>query len=355
MTKTREVFAVCDLEVDYAYHFMEYLNRKHNIPFVVRVFTSKETLLDFLKENTVALLLISEKTMCKEIEEKEIEQIIILSSGVGKKQYEEYPNIYKYQSSNQVLREALSCYGESHKNKRNYIQMEKRRMEIIGVYSPVGRTMKTTFALTLGQVLAKNQAVLYLNMEEYSGFEYLMQQNYDYTLSDLLYFLRQEEENISIRLNGMIQTLNNLDFVPPAMSPMDIQHTTLSQWIQLLQEIINYSNYEVIILDLGDGVMDLYQLLEQCTKIYVPIRTDMISQAKIAQFENLIRIWDCTKVLEKMKKIKLPYHRTVKAGVGYLDDLIWSELGDFVKELLRNEITGCEGWNESTTNNYETS
>ena len=35
----RNIFAVCDLDVDYAYHFMEYLSKKKNIPFEVRVFT----------------------------------------------------------------------------------------------------------------------------------------------------------------------------------------------------------------------------------------------------------------------------------------------------------------------------
>ena len=33
----RNIFAVCDLDVDYAYHFMEYLSKKKNIPFEVRV------------------------------------------------------------------------------------------------------------------------------------------------------------------------------------------------------------------------------------------------------------------------------------------------------------------------------
>ena len=34
----RNIFAVCDLDVDYAYHFMEYLSKKKNIPFEVRGF-----------------------------------------------------------------------------------------------------------------------------------------------------------------------------------------------------------------------------------------------------------------------------------------------------------------------------
>ena len=31
----RNIFAVCDLEVDYALNFMDYMNRKNNIPFEI--------------------------------------------------------------------------------------------------------------------------------------------------------------------------------------------------------------------------------------------------------------------------------------------------------------------------------
>ncbi|MGN1184780.1 MAG: hypothetical protein ACI4R7_06085, partial [Oliverpabstia sp.] len=81
MRKERNIFAVCDLEVEYAYHFMEYLSRKKNIPFEIRVFTSAQTLLDFVKEHPVELLLISENAMCDDIQEQDIGQILILSEG----------------------------------------------------------------------------------------------------------------------------------------------------------------------------------------------------------------------------------------------------------------------------------
>ena len=109
----RNIFAVCDLDVDYAYHFMEYLSKKKNIPFEVRVFTSAAGFREYVKEHPVELLLISEKAMNSEIREAKIGQILILSDGVVSKGFEEYPSIYKYQSSNQVIREALEHYGES--------------------------------------------------------------------------------------------------------------------------------------------------------------------------------------------------------------------------------------------------
>ena len=105
------------------------------------------------------------------------------------------------------------------------------------MYSPVGRTMKTTFALTMGQILAKRKAVLYMNLEEYSGFEYLLEQTYEQTMGDLLYYLRQKVPNWTMRMNRMIQTMNNLDFLPPVFTPGDIQSTTPEEWIELLQGI----------------------------------------------------------------------------------------------------------------------
>lgn len=354
MKKERDIFAVCDLEVDYAYHFMEYLSKKKNIPFEVRVFTSPQTFLEFAGEHPVELLLISEKAMCDQIQEAKIGQIMILSEGVTLEGLEKYPNIYKYQSSNQVIREALACYGENRQHEVKALQTAKRQVEILGVYSPVGRTMKTTFALTLGQILAKNKAVLYLNLEAYSGFEYLLEQTYEQTLGDLLYYLRQGTKNLVMKVHGMVQTMNNLDFIPPVLAPGDIQHTTVEEWVQLLQELADYSSYEAIILDLGDGIAELYQLLGQCTRIYMPVRTDPMSQAKITQFENLLKLWDRTAVLGKIRKIKLPFHRTIHKGAGYLDDLVWSELGDFVREMIRKETGEGETiWQENFSGSFD--
>ena len=41
----KNIFAVCDLEVDYALNFMDYLNQKKNIPFEIQAFTTVESLI----------------------------------------------------------------------------------------------------------------------------------------------------------------------------------------------------------------------------------------------------------------------------------------------------------------------
>lgn len=61
----------------------------------------------------------------------------------------------------------------------------------------------------------------------------------------------------------------------------------------------------VVILDLGDCVSDLFQILDRCSQICVPVRNDVISQAKLAQLEQLLKSWDYLSVCERMQKIKL--------------------------------------------------
>lgn len=333
----RNIFAVCDLEVDYALNFMDYMNRKKNIPFEIQAFTSVENLIAYGKQTHIELLLISGRAMCREVRDLDIGKIIILSEGVHPPELDQYPSVYKYQSSSDVLREVMACYGAEKKTVADQIAVLKKTTEIIGIFSPLGRCLKTSFALTLGQILAKERAVLYLNMEEYSGFEELMGKGFAHNLSDLLYYVRQDNQNLLYKMNSMIQTINNLDYVPPVQMPADIRTTAWQDWERLFQMLILDSSYEVIVLDIGCGIDENFQLLDMCKKIYMPVLSDAVSRCKIAQFENLVRIWDYPQILEKTEKINPPFHMATCLSPAYVEQLMWSELGDYVRNLLRKE------------------
>ena len=335
----KNIFAVCDLEVEYAFNFMDYLNQKRNLPFEIQVFTTAESLVAYGKENHIELLLISDKAMQREVRELGIGKIIILSEGVHPPELDQYSSVYKYQSSSDVIREVMACYGEEKSLNPVDFPAMKKNMDIIGVFSPLGRCLKTSFALALGQILAKERAVLYLNLEEYSGFEELFGKKFSANLSDLFYYVRQGNENLIHRMNGMIQSVNNLDFVPPVRTPSDIQTVCWEDWERLLQAITLQSSYEVLILDIGGGADGNFQLLELCNRIYMPVLNDTMSACKITQFENLLRIWNKEKILEKTEKLHLPFHADNISPESYVEQLVWSQLGDYIRKLLRKERT----------------
>lgn len=97
------------------------------------------------------------------------------------------------------------------------------------------------------------------------------------------------------------------------------------------------SSYEVIVLDIGNGIDENFQLLDLCKRIYMPVLSDAVSMCKIAQFENLVRIWDFPQILEKTVRISPPFHMVSSPSPAYIEQLMWSELGDYVRELIRKE------------------
>ena len=99
----KQIFAVCDLEAEYACNFMDYLNQKKNIPFEIQAFTSVESLVAYVKKNPVELLLISSEAMCREVGELDIGKIVILTEGSKPKELEKYTGVYKYTRSDGLL------------------------------------------------------------------------------------------------------------------------------------------------------------------------------------------------------------------------------------------------------------
>lgn len=330
----KSILAICDVEKSYAYHFMEYLNQKRSIPFEIQAFTNVEALLESAGKGEIGVLLISDKAMCPQIKEMPVGNVVILSEGVHDPQWDQYPSVYKYQSSDQVVREVLACYGDQVFQEHGQ-PMAGRQVEFLGVYSPLGRVLKTSFALALGQILARDRAVLYLNMEEFAGFEALFNREFAHTLSDLLYYIRQENSRAAYQLPSMVETVNNLDFLPPVATPMDIWGTSSEQWGQLLDELSLHSSYQVIILDIGQGVPEWHRLLGRCRKVYMPVLADPISQGKLGQFEKLLCMWKQEELLEKIQKVKPPFHSSIGEGADYVEQLAWSQLGDYVRSVLQ--------------------
>lgn len=336
----KSIFAVCDLESSYACNLMDYLNEKRTTPFEVQAFTNVESLENFAKTHEIEILLISTRAMCNEIRNLPVRRTIILSEGEPLQDLEEYPFVYKYQSSDQILSEVMEYYVEDHPQPHTLASSAKNT-RIYGIYSPVGRTRKTSFALALGEILAETKQVLYLNFESFSGFEELFGTSYRTDLSDLIYFARQKEGNLIYKFNSVVQTFHELHYIPPALSPVDIRDVSWEEWIEFLRQIISFGDYDIIILDLSDQVDELFQLLKECDRIYMPVQDDMISQAKLLQYEKLLHMLELDEIEEKTKRIRLPVQPLQKESGNLTQQLVWGEMGNFVRRMMWEEEGKC--------------
>lgn len=180
------------------------------------------------------------------------------------------------------------------------------RGELIGVYSPVHRIGKTRFAMELGREMAKKEPVLYLNLEEYAGGSYYFPDQTGQTLADLLYYSRQEKGNLGLRISTMAGQDEALDYILPIACVQDLQGVSGEEWLRLFEQIRENCIYQKVILDLGDSVNGLFQILEECHTVYTPYIEDEVARAKLNQYAENLRRTGREKVLEKtiQKKLK---------------------------------------------------
>ncbi len=328
------LLAICDYERKYVYKLAQYLSGKKHFPFKVMAFDNLEKLAAFSKEHPIELLLIGE-----DMEEKETAGLaagrILYLCQENKENENSRPYIYKYQSGTAIMKKIIEYYAEGEGQQAvPAAGGRKRKMELIGVYSPIGRCLQTSFSLILGQILAKKKRCLYLNFEAYSGFSMLLEKEFHHDFMDLMYFLKEGNGKFVYKLAGMVDSIGSLDFIPPTASFPDILEMEGEQWQLLLDELERNTDYEAVILDLSDHVRGLFEILERCSRIYTITKQDGMALAKIDQYEKLLAYMKKEELLKKTITCSIPVFKQVPYKMIYLSH---SQLADYVKNLLKEQ------------------
>ena len=325
------ILAVCDAEERYASKLADYLNLKEGFPFQVRHFSTMEKLIQFTKQQNVEAALICEKYETDELTQM-VPSVITLSekNSIDK---ESGRAVWKYQSCEVLMKEVLQILAGECKEGSHILRNVP--LKIIGLYSPVKRTMQTTFGLTMGQLLAKKGKVLYINMEGFSGLNSMLQRNFQRDLSDLLYYIQNGKQGLAYILGSMVESVNGMDILPPMLCQMDLISIEAKEWLQLFYEIESQSEYEYLVLDLSDSIQGLFEILRQCFVIYTMTERDGFAMAKIDQYEQMIRQCCYEDILEKTNKCELPKFSYLPAQ---LDRLTVSELAAIVKEKIKEDL-----------------
>ena len=232
----KRILAIFDGEESYAYRLMDFISEKEKIPFEIHVFTKEDRFFSYAEKEEIECLLISENAYQQKIEKLKIPHIIILSENGGNLS-KALCHINKYQSCENVLREVMTYYAGQDKTAGKVIRTGSKKMRIIGIYTPVTRCLQTTFSLTLGQMLARQYKTLYLNFEAYSGLGRMLSREFKNNISDLVYYFSCAREKLFYQMEGMIESVNGLDFIPPAEIYQSLSGIRGPQWIDLFGEI----------------------------------------------------------------------------------------------------------------------
>lgn len=300
-----KILAICDAEKQYAFKLMEAFCEKKNLGFQVHAFSGVEELKSFAARTKIEILLIPGRLMSEKIHQLDVEKIILLSDGEIYEEFSDYESIYKYQSAEYIMKEVL-CYCAEYARPMTGMYHGKKEFEVHGVYSPIGRCGKSVLAESLAGAFGKKKKTLLLDLQSYSARREQLGQEELWDLADMIYFLRQGKQTFLYKLGSIVRNQGAFDYILPMKAPADIRSVTLAEWSELLEKLATDSDYQVVVIDFGNEVCGLFQLLEQCTRIYMPMISDTECQRKLENFEWILRDENFEKLIQNIQKIYLP-------------------------------------------------
>ena len=288
----RRVMAVLDRDKEYASRLAAYLNDQERIGFRTTALSSPEALKEYRKTARVEILLLSEDLAGKVHGLTEGAKVILLSDdgfvqGGDQRPYGA-PAVFKYLPADRIAREIMNLYAED--ESRCVSRARRDQCEIFGVYSPVNRCGKTTLALTLGLVHARRGRTLFLTLEEFPGVFRRIQENMgedEEDLSDVIYRYLQGAYSWS-RLKSAVHSFGPLDYIPPVRCAEDITQVSSEDLARLFRRIAEEGGYTSIILDFGSFGRRAAELLDLCSRIFMPVVEDPASSLKLDSFQEFL-------------------------------------------------------------------
>lgn len=287
-------FVICDSQTEYSENLFQIFMRRYPGEYQYHIFHNPDKLKMFSQKTDISILLISEEYGEDKIREINAGKTFILSESVRTDEEKSAGDkktayIFRYQSAGKIMERILLREAIPAKKERPRIRDEPAVKGIIGVYSPVHRIGKSRFALRLGRQMASKAPTLYLNLEGCAGGGYYFPHPPPFDMGDLLYYIRQNDTGQGMKISSMTGQINGLDYILPMKNEVDFRSVKGEEWLSLLDTIMKKCIYETIILDLGDSVSGLYDILRKCSRIYTPYIEEEPAAAKMNQYENSLK------------------------------------------------------------------
>lgn len=261
----KKIIGIYDREERYAARLMEVFNARNRMGFQAELFTSMETLIEYSRTQPIEILLIGDSLMQKQLEYA-ASMIIIISEGTKVAEQDTYFVVYKYQSSELIIRKVMEYYGEHGANPE---ELCKPKMKVYGIYAPQNRSCKSEFAWNLARKLGQQGSVLYVNLTAFSGRNRMSDANRE--LSDIMYYVRNGFDNLIYLVGSAVSNVEGIDCLPCMSSLDDLQQVFCEDWIRLLHTIMLQSHYDALVIELEECVQQFYRILDICSDVYFPV------------------------------------------------------------------------------------
>jgi len=236
-------------------------------------------------------------------------------------------SVFKFQSA-AVLLQIIMQYLDADKSKLS----SDSKTQVVSLYTPIKRSLQTTFGIMASHLLSGKGRTLYLNLEGYSGFPEILSGFYSKDISDFIYSIYHSKEKFPCNVANFIYRFGEVDMIPPVLNPVNLQEISKDMWQTMFTNLLKSNMYDYIVVDISDFVQGIYEVLKMSRVVFSLTKNDVSVERKWQQYQMLLEELRLDSILDKTHKISLPQGMQVPVN---LEVYMPGAFSDYVEEHLR--------------------
>lgn len=336
---------IFDMDPEYRGCLMRGLMNKAVLQVPMVEFTRLDSILAFSRVKRLELLAVSDAVLTEELLNADIGRIVLLTeepvqenAWVAEDQ-KALGHIFKYQPVGEIAGTLLHQYRLATASAAA-VQLWNlpAQTAVYGIYSPVKRCLKSSFAIALAQLMGERQLTLLLSFEPNSALLTMLDLSEaacDTNLSDALYYYLQG--TLSGHEAELISTCHSFDFISPVRNPEDLEGLGPEDVTGFIRYFTQEHRYSCVVVDFGDALSEINRILSCCSRIFMPVKTDWISEKKKEHYLEYVGKTD-QPLLSHFEEVRPPYHHIGReergSASGNFRWLVSGEFYDYVRQCL---------------------
>lgn len=323
--------AVFDSDELYCERLSEYLRSHLKLSFEIQAFTEAEKFAAYLDKREISLLVVSESSLSeldREVLGRSCKNVMILDEDGYNVDFEDVKDIKtrrvsKYLPASEIVDKVLElCISGAEDFSGLGFCAGDSPCRILGFYTPISRCGQTSFAVKMGEALARKGRTILISFESFSALMRPFEQEAEEDITDLLYFADCERDKFCLYLEKIKRTKNALDYIAPAKTAMQIREIGYEKVKELTTLLAREAGYEYILFDLKEYPDGFFEILDMCDVVYTVIRNNSADHYRLGRYTNALLENDYERVVTKTMKCMLPDARDGASYNRYIEDII---------------------------------
>lgn len=261
-----KLLAIFDDDILYASRLMEYFKKNGWEGFEILLFTKKESLVDFLKYQSVDILLYGGDELLEGLSQENIKYIFWLSPDDKRKIEDKHETVYKYQAAAKIASDILSCYTRLEDRKQG---ASFGNVNIIAIYPPVPGLEKIRYAWSFAKELSISKKVLFIAFEPLPTSDMPGKEDMGQSISELLYYLKESKADYMSNFKSYLSYSERLSYLTGLNHGFDLLSLSKEDMTRFMDDLKNHSDYETIIFYLGIYTEGSMEVLSLCNEVYI--------------------------------------------------------------------------------------